>query len=123
MGSRVVSTVNTPCVGGDAGDFGFFAQRCAVLGGGGHETVHDAVRIDKAIGGAEAAAENVVGAKLRQHGPNLFGEKQTRRLQAEFFLPLIIVAQVGEVRLLCRQEQVALGTVIGGVADASSNFA
>src|SRR4029077_20780119 len=88
-----------------------------MLGGGGHESVHHAIGINETVSGAEAATEDVVRAKLRQHVTDFVGRKQARRGETKFFLALEIVAQVREVGIFSGEEEIALRAVISGMAD------
>src|ERR1041385_809847 len=83
----------------------------------GHKAVHHAVRIYEAIRGAEAAADNVVRAELRQHGANFVGGQQPGGGEPKFLLSFEVIAQISEMRVFSGEEKIALWAVIGGMAD------
>src|SRR5580658_7944235 len=57
-------------------DLGVLPQLDSVVDGPAHKAVHGAVGIDEAVGRAEAATHNVVGAELREHAANFVGGDQ-----------------------------------------------
>ena len=82
------------------------------------EADHHAVGIDEAVGGAEAAAQNVVGAQLRNRGDDVVARDHARLRQSQRFLQRLVGLQIVEVRLLGGDEQVALVAIAGGLSQA-----
>ena len=102
----------------DAGHGGVLPQRGAVIGGPGHEANHGAVGIDETVGRAEAAAEDVIGAELREQAADLVAGDEAHVLQSHRNLLFEIGAQVGQVFFAGRAEEVSLGAVVARVAEA-----
>ncbi len=86
--------------------------------GPGHESNHRAVGIDEAVGRAETAAHNVIGAKLRKHISDLLRRNEPYILESHGDLLLIVRAQIGEMFLVGCAEQVTLGPVVSGISEA-----
>ncbi len=88
----------------------------SALGCASREADHHAVGIDEAVGGTEAAAENVVGAKLRDAGDDVVAGDHVRLRQAERVLQGLIGLEVVEVFLCGGDEEIALWAVASGLA-------
>ncbi len=102
----------------DGRDFGRAPNLCAALDSAGGEAGHHAVGIDEAVGGAEGAAENVVGAKLWDTRDNVVAADHAGLRQSELMLQRLIGAQVVEVLLRRRDEHVALRAIASGLAES-----
>ena len=118
---RAASAFDPSDTGGVAVDcrhFGRAPYLRAVFNGAGGEASHHAVGIDEAVGGAEGAAEDVVGAELGNAGDNVIAGDHVRLFQPELVLQCLIRAQVVEVLLRRRDEHVALRAVAAGLAES-----
>ena len=105
----LVTTAADACrIALDGDGFGIAPERGAAFGRARHEAGHDAVRIDETVGGAEASAEDIVGAHLREEFRDVPGRKQLDILKAEGGLAFVVGAQVIKMRELRRDEKIAL---------------
>src|SRR5664279_228231 len=102
----------------NGGDLGRFPDSRSALSCASGEPNHYAVRIDESIGGAEAAAENVSGKKLRNAGLDGVAVHHVRLLEAERVLQNLVGAEVLQVRRNGGDEKISLRTVSAGLAEA-----
>ena len=71
--SRRFHSADAFSIGLDAGYLGLAHEFHAAFQGSPHKAVHDAGRVDEAVGGAETSSDYVVGADFRGKLPHVFG--------------------------------------------------
>src|SRR5580692_8140177 len=101
-------------VGINAGDLGPAPDFGAALDSARHEAVHHAFGVDKTVGGAEAATNNVVGAELRENFADVFSGNQPDLFHAQTLLQSTVLAQIFQVPLVSGHEEIAVRLVSGG---------
>ena len=102
--------------GADASDLSATPEFGAAFDGARHEAGHDALRVDKSVGRAEASSDDVVRAKLRQYLANVVRREQFDVLQTKRLLPGAVGAQIVHVPIVGGHEQIAMRPVSGGMA-------
>jgi hypothetical protein len=113
--------VSTPCnplpISQQAGNHRVLAQFRPVIGRPCHQSVHGAVRIDKAVRRTETSAHNVIAAHLRKPAADFISIDQSRGLKAHGDLRFVVRAQVGQVPFRGSAEEISLRTVIAWIAE------
>src|SRR5436305_11750497 len=101
----------------NAHDFSAAQNARPVLDGDSSEAGHGAIRVNKAVGWAEARAQNVVAAELRVILPQLVGGDHLHILKAQSLLLLLVRRQVLKMRRISRQRQISLRTIAARMSE------
>src|SRR4029077_11379130 len=86
----------------DSSDARVLPQRGAVITCPGHESDHGAVGIDKAVGGAETAADDIIAPELRKLAADFVAGDKAYVLQSHGNLLFVVGAQVGHMIFIGR---------------------
>ena len=110
--ARGLDSGNARAVALNGRDLGRAPDLRAALSCASGEADHHAVGIDEAVGGAEAAAQDVVGTQLRHAGDDVVAGDHAALVQSERILQRLVGPQIVEMRRLGGDEQVSLRTVV-----------